>query len=565
MSSHTLKVNNMNEFFNIKTREDLANFLELPNRKLTYILYVQKVNSYYKSFEIPKKNGGVRVINAPQGDLKELQRKLATKLYEHQERCLINANVVKKVSHGFEKNRGIITNAVVHKNKKIVMNLDIENFFESFHFGRVAGYFEKNRDLLLPREIAIIIAQLTCFNGSLPQGSPCSPIITNLICNILDIRMIKLAQRYRVDYTRYADDLTFSTNDMHFVHNYDIFYLRVKEIIESFGLSLNEKKTRLLFNNSRQEVTGIVVNNHINVKREYYKNTRSMANHLYRYGKYEVGEETGSILQLEGRFSFINQIDHYKNKLDKKKHGLWTLNSREVQYQKFLFFKYFYANSKPLLVTEGKTDIIYLKSALKKFYKNYPNLIEEKNGVFNFKISFLRRTKRLEYFLGIALDGADTMKNIYCFYTGKDNFPNLLEYFLKMSEVNYKNPVILIYDNEQVTNRPLKAFLSIPANKEIMLNNNNLSTNIRNNLYILTNPILNGANECEIEDLFDKEVLSIERDGKKFSRDKKIDTNKFYGKSVFSEYILKEYSTINFENFIPMLDELNTIVATKFG
>ena len=84
----------------------------------------------------------------------------------------------------------------------------------------------------------------------------------------------------------------------------------------------------------------------------------------------------------------------------------------ERQYQKFLFFKYFYANTKPLIVTEGKTDIVYLRAALKKYYKEYPELIKKQDDNFEFQVTFLRRSSRLKYFLGIQKDGADTMKNI---------------------------------------------------------------------------------------------------------------------------------------------------------
>lgn len=80
--------------------------------------------------------------------------------------------------------------------------MDLENFFDSFHFGRVRGYFQKNNYYKLPFEVATIIAQLTCFHGKLPQGAPTSPIITNLICNIFDLRIIKLAKKYKLDYTR---------------------------------------------------------------------------------------------------------------------------------------------------------------------------------------------------------------------------------------------------------------------------------------------------------------------------------------------------------------------------
>ncbi|MHB9342175.1 reverse transcriptase domain-containing protein, partial [Fusobacterium polymorphum] len=91
------------------------------------------------------------------------------------------------ISHGFVKERNIITNAKIHKNKKIVLNLDLKDFFDSFHFGRIKGFFEKNKDFKFSPELATLIAQLACYNGKLPQGAPSSPLITNLICHIFDI------------------------------------------------------------------------------------------------------------------------------------------------------------------------------------------------------------------------------------------------------------------------------------------------------------------------------------------------------------------------------------------
>lgn len=167
----------MGNFSEIKTRNDFADFLRIPRNKLTHILYVKKPDSYYKTFEIPKKNGDKRKICAPSGDLKSLQVKLANALWEHQKSIWTSAGTKPNISHAFEKGKSIVTNAKVHRNKRFILNMDLECFFDSFHFGRVCGYFEKNKDFLLPREVSIIIAQIACYNGRLPQGAPSSPII----------------------------------------------------------------------------------------------------------------------------------------------------------------------------------------------------------------------------------------------------------------------------------------------------------------------------------------------------------------------------------------------------
>lgn len=551
----------MIKFNEIVSRDEIAKFFKMPVNKLTYMLYVKKIENYYVSFDIPKKNGGVRHINAPTGDLIELQRALTDALWALQKELIKESKINTNVSHGFEKKKGIITNAEVHRNKRYVLNMDFENFFDSFHFGRVRGYFEKNRYLQFPKEVATIFAQITCFERRLPQGAPSSPIITNMICNIFDMRIAKVVRKYKVDYTRYADDLTFSTNNRDFLNKHIEFCKEIRKEAELSGLIINDKKTRLLYKDSRQEVTGLTVNKKLSVNRNFYKYTRAMANNLYTSGEFEIDGLVGSIKQLEGRFAFINQIDYYNNKLDNEKHHARKLNSREKQYQVFLFYKYFFANSKPLIVTEGKTDVIYLKSAIKKYYEEYPRLIEKKDNKFEYKISFLKRTNRLEYFFNMAQDGADAMKNIYNLYTGIHDYQNCFQYISHRSKTKPINPVVLIFDNEQKTKKPLKAFLNHIHAKDVKLLGKNISINIKENLYLLTNPLNGKSEEAEIEDLFEAEVLQHEIEGKTFSRDKKYNTNKHYGKAIFSGYVAKKYKEISFNNFRPMLDELNKIVS----
>ena len=114
----------MGNFSEIKTRNDFADFLRIPRNKLTHILYVKKPDSYYKTFEIPKKNGDKRKICAPSGDLKSLQVKLANALWEHQKSIWTLAGTKPNISHAFEKGKSIVTNAKVHRNKRFILNMD---------------------------------------------------------------------------------------------------------------------------------------------------------------------------------------------------------------------------------------------------------------------------------------------------------------------------------------------------------------------------------------------------------------------------------------------------------
>lgn len=552
---------------NIKTRNDFAKFIGVKLQTLTYLLYIKKIDNCYNTLEIPKKNGDTRTICVPNKNLKKVQKKLYNKLSTYYDEIKTQNNFTSKISHGFEKNRSIVTNAEVHKNKRYVVNLDLLDFFPSINFGRVRSYFIKNNYFEINDDIATILAQLTCYKGTLPQGAPTSPLIANMICNIMDIRILKIAKKYRLDYTRYADDLTFSTNNKYFLNDYDKFLEDIKNIIHRSGFELNSKKTRLLFSNSRQEVTGLVVNKKISVPKEYYKNTRAMAHSLYKNGYFLIDDEVGTIEQLEGRFSFINKINLYN--IDNKKKDMWHLNSKEKQYQKFMIYKTFYANEKPLIITEGKTDVLYIKAALKKYYKYFPNLITKKdNGNFVFHVNFFKRKQKHSYYLNLVKDGADTIKNIYsnCYIKTKNN-KNIttVHDFKKLRGERETNPVILIFDNEMVSNkdRPLKKFLNeikVNASQKDKLKEN-LYINICDNLYLCTYQLNNKeACEIEIEDLFPADVLEHEINGRKFSKKDSTHDNGFYGKNEFSQYVYSNYESIDFSNFISLLSAINEII-----
>ena len=545
----------------IRTRNELADFLGITRQRLAYLLYVKHTDNMYASFSIPKKSGGERLINAPDKELKFIQRRLANKLYEYR-MCLFKEKYISSVSQAFEKEKGIFTNAKIHKKKRFIVNVDLENFFDNIHFGRVRGYFLKNNDFQLTQEVATVIAQLTCFKGSLPQGAPTSPIISNFICNIFDLRVIKLAKKYKLDYTRYADDLTFSTNDRYFLDNYEEFYEKLKREVERAGFHINEKKTRVSYKDSRQEVTGIVVNEKLNIKREYYKDTRAMANRLYKTGEFYVNGIKGSLNQLEGRFNFINQAEEFS-----EKRNFNQLNGREKEYQKFLFYRYFFANEKPLVITEGKTDVVYLKAALKKMYKDYPELVmKDEKGIFHYKLSFLRKSKRLKKYLNIQSDGADTLKNIYLYYSSQsnNNYPQYTRKFEKMQGSGPKNAVIMLYDNElKDKNRPIFKFCKIANLKDEQKKEleENFYILLESNLFLMITPLKEKKEICEIEDLFSDEVLEIEIDGKQFTKEEKFDTQKYYGKDRFSKYVMKNYEEINFDGFRPLLDKMESIVV----
>lgn len=315
-------MNRLESLQKAQTKKHLAKILGVNASFLTRTLYIRQIESQYKQFDIPKRNGGFRTINAPMGELKDIQSRLSILLLDCVDEINKSKNIVPKLSHGFTRNRSIISNAEKHINRKNVLNIDLSNFFGSFNFGRVRGFFIKNRDFLLHEDIATVIAKISCVNNSLPQGSPCSPVITNLIAHSLDIRLASLAKSNSCIYTRYADDITFSTRDKNFcpeIIKMEEFTVLIGNLlrkeIDRASFKINDKKTRVQFCDSRQDVTGLVVNEKVNIKREYWKTTRAMCHKLFTTGAYvkitPEGEVEGTIGELLGRLNFIDSVDKY--------------------------------------------------------------------------------------------------------------------------------------------------------------------------------------------------------------------------------------------------------------
>ena len=182
-----------------KSLSDLAILLSFTPSGLAYTLYKSPDEAKYHKFQISKRDGGLRDICAPKGALKLLQRNLTDLLYDCRDE-IVKVRPLRPIAHGFRKDQSIIDNAA--HGRRYVLNLDLQNFFPSFNFGRVRGYFIKNRDFALNEKVATYIAQIACFENALPQGSPCSPIIADMLAHMLDVRLVRLAKVNRVTYSR---------------------------------------------------------------------------------------------------------------------------------------------------------------------------------------------------------------------------------------------------------------------------------------------------------------------------------------------------------------------------
>ena len=376
---------------------DLASLLGFKSKAVSYILYKTPQGSKYTTFQIPKRSGGQRVIQAPCNQLKLLQQRLSDLLQD----CMdeINRAQLRKdlISHGFKRGRSIITNARKHRHRRWVFNLDLEDFFPSINFGRVRGFLIKNRDFCLHERVATVIAQIACHQNALPQGSPCSPVISNLVANVLDIRLLKLASTSSCTYSRYADDLTFSTNEKEFPSTVAVLAIAgagqthswipseaLKQIIERTGFRVNLKKTHMMYRGSRQNVTGLVVNEKINVAWEYRHTARAMVHKLVTTGQFDIlkatRKEDGQILlekssgkpnELHGQLGFIDSVDFANN--TEAGGPSKEFSSRESTYRLFLFYITFYATTSPVLICEGKTDNVYLTHGSGVWQKSSPH------------------------------------------------------------------------------------------------------------------------------------------------------------------------------------------------
>jgi RNA-directed DNA polymerase len=253
-------------------------------KNLKYYLYGKE--NKYKVSQIPKKSGGTRTIKSPVRFLNMVQRLLSI--------CLQACFTPMPTATGFVAGRSIVDNAKKHTNKKYVYNIDIKDFFPSISFHRIRAVLAKVPPFKLNDDIAHILANLCCDENALPQGAPTSPVLSNLICKRLDAKLWKLSQTENFIFSRYADDITISSNKNIFTEE---FKKKIATIIQEEGFELNDKKERLQRYNvkqtdgtylrERQEVTGIIVNEKTNVSRSYLRNLRAVLHNWKNHG-YEV-------------------------------------------------------------------------------------------------------------------------------------------------------------------------------------------------------------------------------------------------------------------------------------
>lgn len=561
---------------------DIAHLLDVKPKFLSYQIYWAPKLQKYTAFKIPKKNGSHREIHAPNKRLKFIQLRLSRLLYQ----CYFDLHGKPKnpstvLSHGFQKNRGlsIYTNAKRHTSRRYVFNADIADFFPSFNFGRVRGYFIKNKNFGLSDKASTVIAQIACFEDTLPQGAPCSPIISEFISQALDFRLQAIARRHRCTYSRYADDITFSTNMKEFppkigFRSSDPKVWQVgpdleKAVVKS-GFSLNLSKVRMQLANQRQATTGLTVNEKVNIDKRYYKGVRWCAHAMMTKGE-AVAPKTSTLpgkflspYQIWGMLTHVHDIKGRENqhkplrKYDNKNpapHYLKLMGQ-------FYHYRRIHINPKPVVICEGKTDYIYLKEAIRwnaddKNVKKYlvdRNLLKSPKGNGDhWHVDFLKHSKTADNLLGL--------------YGGLDSLRQFVVPHLKHVQLFHslpaEKPVIIIVDNDSQSKGMWSQIKAITESTSL-IDGSEPFYHVDANLYVVPIPSSGKWEEFYIEKLFPQKWLNVKLDQKKLKfcqkKGEKLKPDE-YGKMDFATKVIrKNRGQVNCDNFLPLLNTLCDII-----
>ncbi|MCC7538040.1 MAG: RNA-directed DNA polymerase [Deltaproteobacteria bacterium] len=278
-------------FSALRSREDVERVLGVSRAQLSRMIRPGHGSGRpYVAFEIPKATGGVRTLHAPRPALKRVQRLILERLLAPLE--------VHAAAHGFVRGRSTITNAIPHVGARIVVKMDLIDFFPTIHFGRLVGLFQHyGASVDAARTLAAVVTyRPTLPDGRvswpsvLPQGAPTSPVLSNLVCRRLDSRLTALAASVAAHYTRYADDLTFSFREEP-TKGLGHFLWWVNQIIGQEGFRENLGKRRILRPTGQLRVTGLVTNSGLSVPRDARRRFRAILHDCRQRGV--TAEATG--------------------------------------------------------------------------------------------------------------------------------------------------------------------------------------------------------------------------------------------------------------------------------
>jgi retron-type reverse transcriptase len=298
---------------------DIAEAMKLTTEDIVWLAYERSTTEtdHYTRFEIPKRSGGSRLISSPKPKMRLAQ-------------SWINQNVLEKLTpsqycYAFRPNLSIVDNATQHLGKSVIVKLDVKDFFPSITFNRVRGYFEH---LGYNPGVSTVLA-LLCTDAprvritvkghsqivavgarSLPQGACTSPALANLIASRLDARLAGLIESFsgQWSYTRYADDLTFSTTEPE--AEIGQLIAAVNHIAKDENFEIKSEKTRIMRSPRRQSVTGLIVGDEVRIPKATIKKMRALFHNIETKGKDVVSEELGkdAMNVAHGYWAYLHMV-----------------------------------------------------------------------------------------------------------------------------------------------------------------------------------------------------------------------------------------------------------------
>lgn len=283
------------------------------------------IEKNYNIYKIKKRNGKYRTIYEPNSLLKHIQKQILTNI--------LNNKSISKYAKAYHKGISLKDNAVPHIHKDIILKLDIKNFFENISF--VDIYNSCFPIEYFPKAVGMVLTYLCTCDDHLTQGSPTSAYISNLVMKEFDEKLGAWCEENEISYTRYSDDMTFSGN-----FNPSDIILKVRKMLYKLSLELNNDKIHVINKSASQIVTGITVNEKIQVNAKYRNRIRQEIYFIQKFGlkshlnKCNIDiDEIKYINMLYGKILYVLQINENDLEFQKYRKIILELKQNKKQDQ----------------------------------------------------------------------------------------------------------------------------------------------------------------------------------------------------------------------------------------
>lgn len=561
----------LSDLKNCLVKRDLADLIGVDLKFLTYNVNIYPVDKRYSSFCISKKNGGSRQISVPNPALRYIQKRTSDILQS----CYgdLESRRNRSVSFGFRKGVGIYENASCHKNRRWVFNFDVEDFFGSINFGRVRGFLMSNKEFELSEEVSTLLAQIVVHENSLPQGAPTSPVISNLIASTLDFRLLSLCASNRCQYSRYVDDITVSTNLASFPDGLAFLNAdtgkwsvgpKAEKIVLRSGFLLNDSKTRMSYKTSQQCVTGLVVNKKVGPKKSYFKERRAAVHSLIKgsdayinkfhnsyadncEGNSENSLNPFSLDGLQGSLEFCYKI-HNESDTRSNKEKFFKPTVIRRTYRDFLMYKYFFRPGVPIVITEGTSDILYMKSYLQNSSIAIDGIVDVANGKPELQFDFFKFPARVAEIVG--LNG------------GVGGLSHFFEAFSHMARrvplsVPSRKIVVLVDGDDGLKDVKKAVSQSFGVKLDDLAQS---FYSLGRNLSLVVTPPVIGKTFSDIECFIPEKFMVDLSSGRTFSREKDAGNAGAFGKGILSQIIYQKRNELEIADMLPIFARLSLAI-----